>query len=210
MQNTYASSKAFASLSGTNWLPTLKVSAASGVEGRRAGAGSFGVQGYSYSGESKAITLNFNLHGSVANNFVGDVGNYLSVDIAILKGSSWLDWYPDFATLVYEVAAFTPGIENVGMEALTIYDGNDVNLPGSISFNVDDGDDFFIVAALYARSRNGGYADGWNTLTMTFDDASGLLAATTVPVPAAAWLFGSGILALVGIARRKKNRDGAA
>jgi len=27
---------------------------------------------------------------------------------------------------------------------------------------------------------------------------------TTVPVPAAAWLFGSGLLGLVGIARRKK------
>jgi len=26
----------------------------------------------------------------------------------------------------------------------------------------------------------------------------------TVPIPAAAWLFGSGLLGLVGIARRKK------
>jgi hypothetical protein len=27
---------------------------------------------------------------------------------------------------------------------------------------------------------------------------------STVPVPAAAWLFGSGLLGLVGVARRKK------
>jgi hypothetical protein len=30
------------------------------------------------------------------------------------------------------------------------------------------------------------------------------LALTTVPVPAAAWLFGSGLLGLAGIARRRK------
>jgi hypothetical protein len=30
-------------------------------------------------------------------------------------------------------------------------------------------------------------------------------ATTTVPVPAAVWLFGSGLLGLVGIAHRKKN-----
>jgi hypothetical protein len=30
------------------------------------------------------------------------------------------------------------------------------------------------------------------------------IALTSVPIPAAAWLFGSGLLGLVGIARRKK------
>jgi len=30
----------------------------------------------------------------------------------------------------------------------------------------------------------------------------------TVPIPAAMWLFGSGVLALVGVARRKTVRDG--
>ena len=38
-------------------------------------------------------------------------------------------------------------------------------------------------------------------------DTSGMLTytsnATVVPVPAAAWLFGSGLLGLVGVARRK-------
>ena len=29
----------------------------------------------------------------------------------------------------------------------------------------------------------------------------------TVPVPAAVWLFGSGLLGLVGVARRKASRD---
>jgi hypothetical protein len=34
----------------------------------------------------------------------------------------------------------------------------------------------------------------------------GVLGVTTVPVPAAVWLFGSGLLGLVGVARRKRNR----
>ena len=44
-----------------------------------------------------------------------------------------------------------------------------------------------------------------NTLTMQFVDDTGLVAASVsaVPVPAAVWLFGSGLIGLVGIARRK-------
>ena len=36
------------------------------------------------------------------------------------------------------------------------------------------------------------------------DEARGLPAVTTVPVPAAAWLFGSALVGLVGVGRRKK------
>lgn len=42
----------------------------------------------------------------------------------------------------------------------------------------------------------------------TFDPANQLVSinnVSTVPVPAAAWLFGSGLLGLVGVARRKKS-----
>ncbi|MEE8427904.1 MAG: VPLPA-CTERM sorting domain-containing protein [Gammaproteobacteria bacterium] len=31
--------------------------------------------------------------------------------------------------------------------------------------------------------------------------------ASAVPIPAAGWLFGSGLLGLIGIARRKKRRS---
>jgi hypothetical protein len=30
---------------------------------------------------------------------------------------------------------------------------------------------------------------------------------TVVPIPAAAWLFGSGLLGLVGVARRRRNKS---
>jgi len=43
--------------------------------------------------------------------------------------------------------------------------------------------------------------DGFNFL---FDDVRFESAASTVPVPAAVWLFGSGLLGLIGVAKRKK------
>ena len=46
-------------------------------------------------------------------------------------------------------------------------------------------------------------ADGELNLIVGFIDSNGT-AETLVPVPAAVWLFGSGLLGLVGLARRKK------
>jgi hypothetical protein len=39
---------------------------------------------------------------------------------------------------------------------------------------------------------------------VSFTSASGLFLTSTVPIPAAIWLFGSGMLGLIGVARRKK------
>lgn len=52
----------------------------------------------------------------------------------------------------------------------------------------------------------------WNQFRVFFDsngiganyEITSVSSVTTVPVPAAAWLFGSGLLGLIGIARRKK------
>jgi hypothetical protein len=52
-----------------------------------------------------------------------------------------------------------------------------------------------------------GDADGIPGIAMTagpFAGFSPYFQVTTVPIPAAAWLFGSGLLGLVGIARRRR------
>jgi len=40
---------------------------------------------------------------------------------------------------------------------------------------------------------------------VTWTSESGVFLSTVVPVPAAVWLFGSGFIGLIGIARRKKS-----
>jgi hypothetical protein len=47
---------------------------------------------------------------------------------------------------------------------------------------------------------------GANSYTVTFTDGSVLeIDVRIVPVPAGVWLFGSGLLGLIGISRRKKS-----
>lgn len=61
-----------------------------------------------------------------------------------------------------------------------------------------------------SRSGGSGTCDFTDPLTITLPDgvtytsASGQFLTAPVPVPAAAWLFGSGLLGLIGVARRKK------
>jgi len=204
-ESSYATANAYSSLSGSTYLPTLKVdsSADAGVAGYST---AFGVQGYTYSGSTTTIYLDVSLHGSVEDN-AGSAykSNNLSASVAVLMGNS-LDWYPSYGTLVYEVSTLpVVGEVNVGITS-----GIDVTATDVIELILEDGDEFFVVAQMSAYSNNG-YVDAWNTLMMGFNDEfgnaadAGLTAASVsaVPVPAAVWLFGSGLLGLVGIARRR-------
>ena len=201
-ENSYASASASAEYTGlsSTYLPILNVNTLAD-SGKGGFATAFGTQGYTYIGSDTTIILDFNLHGSAGDNSPGYADNNLSASIAVIIGSS-LSWYPDYGTLVYEVA--NPN-DVVGNESVFISDGLDQNRIGSISFDAINGMNFYVVASMKASSING-FADGSNTLTMQFQDDFGLTAATvsTVPVPAALWLFGSGFIGLIGIARRKK------
>ena len=78
------------------------------------------------------------------------------------------------------------------------------SLADSVS-NIAAGDTFTVYAELTALTY-GGYADPFSTLGMTFDDTSALAALgpmQAVPLPAAVWLFGSGLAGLIGVAKRK-------
>jgi hypothetical protein len=72
------------------------------------------------------------------------------------------------------------------------------------------GGDFIIGAYTAATGWVGGTGlmTGDNIYTVSFTDtipgASVVVDVSTVPVPAAAWLFGSGLLGLVGVARRRR------
>lgn len=98
-----------------------------------------------------------------------------------------------------------------GLNGATLgYVSND-NLQGGESFVLPFNTPFHFQAALYADAANGASANFGNTATIsvslpegyTFGSYSGVLLTAPVPVPAAAWLFGSGLLGLIGVARRK-------
>ena len=94
----------------------------------------------------------------------------------------------------------------------TLIDGRGGTYTDGGLWRVQDGRSYNITATVTAST--GGLATGSayidDPLTfqlpsgVTFTSASGSTYASAVPLPAAVWLFGSGLLGLVGIARRKK------
>lgn len=205
-EDTYAMGQALAELTGDTYLPVLK--AQTSADPAKAGfARAFASQGFTYSGSTATtVNLNINLHG-VIGVYDANTGNTddLVATVAVIIGSE-MPWYTgDISLLSAEIASG----ETLGLEYLTITPDDgldvDVNTSTTISFNLDPGTDFFVVAALTAHSLNG-YANGWNTLTMAFDDNTGLTAASagTVPEPTALWLFGTALVGLAGVRKRKK------
>jgi hypothetical protein len=91
--------------------------------------------------------------------------------------------------------AFSSGGTNYSfsMSTLTIFaqDANSITLKGTGIASIDGFDD-----------TNGDYTLTLNSNGPAFSFSSS--ATAVVPIPAAVWLFGSGLLGLVGIARRKK------
>jgi len=66
-------------------------------------------------------------------------------------------------------------------------------LVGQLGFNVQNGT-YQLPSQSGTQSENIGYYYNYNSVTVS---------ATTVPIPAAIWLFGSGLLGLIGVARKK-------
>lgn len=202
---SYGLGRAQAAFSGASYLPELKV-LASAEEGRRGEGTAFGVQGYTYTGPAKNLTLNISLDGSITDNPSGYTNNTLGASIAVLKGSS-LDWFPDFATLVFEVAGETTTQAGV-VQMFLSNPGLNQSTTDSISFDIDSGEEFYVVTEMTATGQNG-IADAWSTLTVTFDDDSGLTPAIVPEPPAIACFTTACLLMLVYTRRRKANGVGA-
>lgn len=183
-ETSYGVGQGQATLSGMSYLPELKV-LGSADEGMRGEGTSFGIQGFNYDGPATNLTLNMTLDGSIVENSTGYADNTLAASIAVLKGST-LAWYPDFATLVYEVAGETT--TRLGVVQMFLSEpGLNQSTSDSISFDIDSGEDFYVVAEMTATGQNG-IADAWNTLTLSFEDDAGLTPAVVPEPPAIAFL----------------------
>ncbi len=173
------------------------------------------------SGTSQTYTIDLTLHGII--NDGASTSNYIDAIFQVYAGSHIVDDRSDCSSssdchqLLPELGfshgglAFADGAALVGRNVVFPY--IDISSPGeqtlteTVSFTVDAGEEFMIFAALEALTF-GGDADAAHTFTMAFRDTSNLTAlgnpnASPVPVPAAVWLFGSGLAGLLGFKRRK-------
>lgn len=203
---TYAADVA---LSGSSYTPVLRAQSVSTnpvYDDDRTDAHVEAYQTFT-SSVAQTITLNLSLHGVVTPDTGGNP--YVLGDVSILGGAGYMVSSSYCSNGVY---AFPNGIvgfgayicgSNLGSSNLYIGDG-DTTVNDTITFNVAAGESFGVYSRLIANSYAGS-ADAFNTFTMSFDDDTYLTAASVsaVPVPAAAWLFASGLLGMIGVARRR-------
>jgi len=173
-------------------------------------ADAYALQTYqNTSGALQNFTLNLNLDGDVLK---APGSSYIDAEVGIFSG---IDIVPDFSSCGGGPSEWMAGFSSwicggqIGLGFLTsieIASDGPQSFSDTVSFDIAAGDTFTIYAELRALTF-GGYADAFSTLDMTFDDTSNLAALgpmSTVPAPAAIWLFGSGLLGLVGVAGRRK------
>jgi len=151
--------------------------------------------------------------GGYANGF-NDMGSLwdLATDAPLISGNpdAYKQWSNnpsgiDFEMLAsvdvapdkYEVNIFADCIQSSNDLCYRVYNGLDTMLPNTVNGGPDD----LAMAAQWLRILPAGGSFSY-TQTMQMAQLGGL--GPAVPVPAAAWLFGSGLIGLVGIARRKR------
>lgn len=139
---------------------------------------------------SKALT-GFGATPTVSTAVAGNLANYLNSlqgDLGTSGGIKGLT-----------TASETTGIESVGAQSkYAFFGGNDLSNAGSTKV------DFFGFTGNGGSGQVQSYLLG--TASLAADGTLTLAGASTapVPLPAAVWLFGSGLMGLVGVSRRRK------
>jgi hypothetical protein len=169
----------------------------------------FAVQGYTYTGAGETLTLDIGLDG-VINDRQYDANNTKVTMEVVLFDASQNFVFESNRDVLSSLGAvpLTQSGGGVASALLTLDHTNPTTDNASISIDVVNGDEIYLWALLSAEAKSGvnaTSADAFNTGTMGFQGTPNLVAASSpVPVPAAVWLFGSGLLGLLGVVRRRK------
>lgn len=199
--------KAEASLGGSTFTPILRASSvSSGVStlDELADAEAEAFQTYT-SSITQTITLDVHLHAISMEE--GTAFSYTDISSNIIvKGGS------DFAIQDTFCHGGLRAFDSIYLCGSTLgssglYGGGGsgtVSLFDTVAFDVVAGERFAVYGSLSAFSIDGS-ANAFDTLTMSFTDDTHISAVSAIPVPAAVWLFGSGLIGLIGIARRRQH-----
>ena len=151
-------------------------------------------------------TVTFGTEGTAAfaGGFMFDAvtADMSNINITVTGGSIWSGTYTDY----FPAWTSTDGAGVTGFTYLGIMQGPSCNDGTCEMFRLTfqgilDGQP----GTHNLRSPTEGYNGGeFNDMQQSGTAWTGGVQAAVVPVPAAAWLFGSGLLGLVGMARRKK------
>ena len=206
------SAMASATLSGGLNTPVLRAESYANPNSNGAFATAFGVQGYTYNGPGETLVLDVNLDGLVDDPEMDTRETNVSLEVVLYQPEPF-GFFRDRGTLDFEVGA-KPLLQPDSSEASVLLQldfFNPSNDSGQIFVDVVTGDEFYIWALLRAEAESGindaTSADAFNTGTMGFQNEASLnltpVSSSVVPLPAAAWLFGTGLIALLGLARRR-------
>jgi hypothetical protein len=155
---------------------------------------------------------------SIANTPVNDPqlpNDYMDWDVNVYGDGDRSDWQfyykQDLNNDGTTTADFSLGAGGIDLQ-ITSLGGNDAWDTGTFTVNAQNpllivlGDGAAYEYTWYLFTGYTGPQSGtWDTSSVFGGmDLSNITAYTVVPVPAAVWLFGSGLLGLVGVARRKR------
>lgn len=188
-------------LQGSGIMPVLKAKSYVNDNWWGTWSDALAIEGYYYSGtENSKITLAANLSGYVNNPYLGisDNSTVLEALVYVFREENF-NYCTDLGTLIYEYGA----IPKASITFEVSKTGN-VNLSGSVTFDVGPEETFYLWTFLMARAQWApSYVDAFSTLTLSFDNPAGLTPKSVVPLPGTLILFSSGLLGFSAIGRKR-------
>lgn len=201
LSNIDGDGRAEAVLTGPVGLPILRAEAFTAASrSSEVRASATGMQGFYVGADGlSAYSLGLALTGQATGTVRADVLVFRDLD-----ASSQPFFSTDVGTMAFEVIPLSGDLELLQRLTLSLpNDGVTQSVEATLAIEeVAVGDLFYVWAHLAAIGRNGTYGDAYNTLNLSYADATGLSQIAPVPEPGTWLMLAAGLAALVWRVRR--------